>query len=247
MLSVYERDGLVYSQLSEVLHQLVGGRREPVPLTEGPVSSAIYSDRVIIGRETVEIRHEAESRYAGILSFKEYPARTRIGMLDGVLSSPFEFILTQSFAFTSKSDARSILGRKQNQMLSSGDKAASQIGDLDQAMDDLESNRFVLGEHHLSVAVVASSVKDLADNLAKARASLTSGGAVVAREDLGLRPPGGHSFLGISATVHGPGRLHRVILQRFHPIIRIRPVRRTITNGASCRAIEDGFRVAVLF
>ncbi|WP_192799285.1 VirB4 family type IV secretion/conjugal transfer ATPase [Brucella tritici] len=186
VLSLYERDGLVYSQLSEVLHQLVGGRREPVPLTEGPVSSAIYSDRVIIGRETVEIRHEAESRYAGILSFKEYPARTRTGMLDGVLSSPFEFILTQSFAFTSKSDARSILGRKQNQLLSSGDKAASQIGDLDQAMDDLESNRFVLGEHHLSVAVFASSVKDLADNLAKARASLTSGGAVVAREDLGL-------------------------------------------------------------
>jgi len=186
VLSLYEHDGLLFSEPSEVLHELVGGRWEPVPLTEGRIASAIYSDRVIVGRETIEIRHEAESRFAGMLSFKEYPASTRPGMLDGVLTSPFELILSQSFSFVSKADARTIMGRKQNQMLSSGDKAASQIEELDGAMDDLESNRFVLGEHHLSLAVFAPSVKELTDHLAKARASLTNGGAVVAREDLGL-------------------------------------------------------------
>jgi type IV secretion system protein VirB4 len=186
VLSLYEHDGLLFSEVSEVLHQIVGGRREPVPLTEGRIASAIYSDRVIVGREAIEIRHEAESRFAGILSFKEYPARTRTGMLDSVLTSPFEFILTQSFAFASKADARVIMGRKQNQMVSSGDKAASQIDELDSAMDDLESNRFVLGEHHMTLSVFAASMKTLTDNLAKARASLTSGGAVVVREDLGL-------------------------------------------------------------
>ncbi|MCA0341825.1 MAG: VirB4 family type IV secretion system protein, partial [Proteobacteria bacterium] len=186
VLSLYEHDGVLFSEPSEVLHQLVGGRREPVPLTEGRISSAIYSDRVIIGRETIEIRHEAESRFTGMLSIKEYPARTRTGMLDGVLTSPFELILSQSFCFTSKADARVIMGRKQNQLVSSGDKAASQIGELDDAMDDLESNRFVLGEHHLTLAVFAASVKELTENLAKARARLTNGGAVVAREDLGL-------------------------------------------------------------
>ncbi|HCL63642.1 MAG TPA: transporter [Rhizobium sp.] len=186
VLSLYEQDGMLFSEPSEVLHQIVGGRRERVPLTEGRIASAIYSDRVIIGRETIEIRHEAESRFAGILSFKEYPARTRTGMLDGVLTSPFELILSQSFCFVSKADARVIMGRKQNQLVSSGDKAASQIDELDDAMDDLESNRFVIGEHHLTLSVFATTVKELTDNLAKARASLTNGGAVVAREDLGL-------------------------------------------------------------
>lgn len=186
VLSLYEHRGLIFSEPSEVLHQLVGGRREPVPLTEGRIGSVIYSDRVIFGRETIEIRHEAESRFAGMLSFKEYPARTRTGMLDSVLTSPFEVILAQSFSFVTKADARVIMGRKQNQMVSSGDKAFSQIEEIDQALDDLESNRFVLGEHHLTLAVFARSVKELIDNLAKARAGLTSGGAVVAREDLGL-------------------------------------------------------------
>ncbi|MCJ8152032.1 MULTISPECIES: VirB4 family type IV secretion/conjugal transfer ATPase [Shinella] len=186
VLSLYDHEGLAFSQPSEVLHQLVGGRSEPVPLTEGRIASAIYSDRVIIGRETIEIRHEAESRFAGMMSFKEYPATTRPGMLDDVLKSPFELILSQSFSFISKVDARTIMGRKQNQMLSSGDKAVSQVDELDGAMDGLESNRFVLGEHHLSLAVFAPSVQELADHLATARASLTNGGAVVAREDLGL-------------------------------------------------------------
>ncbi|MHC1550894.1 VirB4 family type IV secretion/conjugal transfer ATPase [Phyllobacterium sp. K27] len=186
ILSLYEQDGVVFSEPSEVLHQIVGGRREPVPLTEGKISSAIYSDRVIFGRETAEIRHEADSRYAGLFGFKEYPATTRSGLLDGILTAPFELILTQSFAFASKADARLIMGRKQNQMVSSGDKAASQIDELGDAMDDLESNRFVLGEHHLALSVFAPSVKALTDHMAKARAYLTSGGAVVAREDLGL-------------------------------------------------------------
>ncbi|MGN6776036.1 VirB4 family type IV secretion/conjugal transfer ATPase [Rhizobium sp.] len=186
VLSLYDQNGILFSEPSEVLHQLIGGRREPIPLTEGRISSAIYSDRVIFGRETVEIRDEGTSRYAGMFGFKEYPARTKVGMLDGILTAPFELILTQSFAFRSKTDARTIMGRKQNQMVSAVDKAASQIEELDAAMDELESNRFVLGEHHLTLGVFASSVKDLADNLAKARSHLTNGGAVVAREDLGL-------------------------------------------------------------
>ncbi|MGE3992335.1 VirB4 family type IV secretion/conjugal transfer ATPase [Pseudorhodoplanes sp.] len=186
VLTLQERDGLVFSEPSEVLHQLVGGRREAVPLTEGRVSSAIYSDRVIVGRETVEIRHEGSSRYAGIFGFKEYPARTRPGMFDGLLTVPYELILTQSFSFLSKSDAKTVMGRKQNQMVSAGDKAGSQLEELDDALDDLESNRFVLGNHHLTLTVFAGTVRELTDNLAKSRTHLTNGGAVVAREDLGL-------------------------------------------------------------
>lgn len=186
VLTLQDRDGLVFSEPSEVLHQLVGGRREAVPLTEGRVSSAIYSDRVIIGRETVEIRHEGSSRYAGMFGFKEYPARTRPGMFDGLLTVPYELILTQSFSFLSKADAKTVMGRKQNQMVSAGDKAGSQLEELDDALDDLESNRFVLGDHHLTLTVFAASVKELTDNLAKSRTHLTNGGAVVAREDLGL-------------------------------------------------------------
>ncbi|WP_375628762.1 MULTISPECIES: VirB4 family type IV secretion/conjugal transfer ATPase [unclassified Bartonella] len=185
-LSLYEHEGNIYSQQSEFIHQLVGGRRERIPLTWGTIASTVYSDRLIFGKEIIEIRYEAEQRFAGMFGWKEYPAKTRVGMADGLLTLPFEFIFTQSFVFKSKNIAKQIMGRKQNQMVNAGDRAGSQIMELDDALDDLESNRFVLGEHHLSLAVFADTPQELADNLAKARSRLTDGGAVIAREDLGL-------------------------------------------------------------
>ncbi|RTL99724.1 VirB4 family type IV secretion/conjugal transfer ATPase [Ancylobacter aquaticus] len=186
LLGLYEAGGLMWSEPSEVLHQLVGGRRERVPLTMGPIYSAIYTDRVIFGRETAQIRHEAGDRVAGALSLKEYPSRTRPGMLDGLLALQCEFILTQSFAFRSKADALALFTRKQNMMTAGGDKAVSQIDDLVDAADDVQANRIVMGEHHLSLMVFAGDVKTLGEHLSKARAELANGGAVVAREDIAL-------------------------------------------------------------
>ena len=45
VLGLHEHGGVVYSEPSVVLHWLVGGRQERVPLTQGPIWSAIYQDR----------------------------------------------------------------------------------------------------------------------------------------------------------------------------------------------------------
>ena len=60
--------------------------------------------------------------------------------MNALLSAPFELILSQSFAFLSKADAKTVLTRKQNQLVSAQDPAASQIDELSDALDDLESN-----------------------------------------------------------------------------------------------------------
>jgi type IV secretion system protein VirB4 len=186
VLGLVEQDGILFSEPSEVLHRLAGGRQAAVPLTDGTVCGAIYQDRVIFGRETAEIRHENGTRYAAVYGFREYPSQTRPGMLNDILTAPHELALVQSFRFIAKAQAREIMSRKQNQMVSAQDKAVSQVAELSDALDDLESNVFTLGEHHLSVAIYADSIKALADHMGRARAALTSGGAVVVREDLGL-------------------------------------------------------------
>ena len=50
----------------------------------------LYTNRLIFGREALEIRGAGGSRYAGMLGLKEYPASTKPGMFDGLLSLPFE-------------------------------------------------------------------------------------------------------------------------------------------------------------
>jgi type IV secretion system protein VirB4 len=95
-------------------------------------------------------------------------------------------VAAQSFAFLSKASAEAVMTRKQNQLLSARDRAASQVDGLDAALDDLTSNRFAMGEHQASVAVYGEDRAALAEHLSRARATMADSGLVVAREDLGL-------------------------------------------------------------
>ena len=185
-LGFEDRDGIAFSEPTAFLHELVSGECLPMPLVQGPIGPALYTNRLIFGREAVEIRSPGRSTYAGLFGLKEYPATTKPGLLDGLLAAPMELVVTQSFAFLAKHEAKAVMTRKQNQLLSANDPAASQIGDLSLALDDLESGRFVMGDHHLSVLVRAESPEALLDNMAQARRVLADAGAVVAREDLGL-------------------------------------------------------------
>jgi len=185
-LATYERDGLVFSEPLEMLRLILTGQPARVPLVRGHLGEALYTARVIFGREALEIRDVADVRFAAMLGIKDYPAATRPGLWDGLLSAPFPLVAAQSFAFLSKAAAQAVMTRKQNQMLSARDRAASQIDGLDTALDELMSNRFVMGDHQASVLVHAETPAELADRMARARALLADSGLVVAREDLGL-------------------------------------------------------------
>ncbi|RAK52774.1 VirB4 family type IV secretion/conjugal transfer ATPase [Phenylobacterium deserti] len=185
-LSLVERDGVLFSEPLEMLRLLLSRRPEPAPLVRGHLGAALYADRVIFGREALEIRTPGAAAYAGLLGIKAYPATTRPGQWDALLSAPFAFTCSQSFAFLSPAAAQGVLGRKQNQLVSAQDPAASQVDDLAAARDGLASGRFVLGEHQASVLVHGETGRALAQNMAAARALLAESGLVAAREDLGL-------------------------------------------------------------
>ena len=76
-------------------------------------------------------------------------------MYDRLLSAPFPFVLTQSFAFLTKAAGQSLLQRQFNRMANAGDFAVSQAEELKDALDALTSNEFVMGDHHFSLQVLA--------------------------------------------------------------------------------------------
>jgi type IV secretion system protein VirB4 len=207
-LRLTERNGLFYSEPMSLLRLILTGRDELVPLVKGHLGSSIYTARAIFGREALEIRDVSEARYAGVLGIKDYPAATRPGILDGLLSARFAFVASQSFTFLSKAAARAVMERKQNQMTSARDRATSQIAGLDDALDDLMSNRFVMGDHQASLLVYGDSPGELSEHMSKARALLADSGMVVAREDLALEAafwaqfPGNFKFRARPAAIN---------------------------------------------
>lgn len=185
-LSIYQDDELLFSEPMEFLQLIASLDSVRMPVVDGPIHSAVILNRPFFGRESIELRGAGSSRYVAMLGVNTWSAKTKPGQLNELLSAPLELMIAQSFVFKGLADARTIMTRKQNQMLSAGDKAISQIDDLDEALDDLESRRLVMGEAHLNVAVFANSPKDLLDNAAIVRRMMTDASIIVAREDLAL-------------------------------------------------------------
>lgn len=185
-LGVYERGGIVFSEIAEALRLIITGRPLRVPIVSGHLGDSIYTDRVICGRRGVEIRAPDKSIFGTIFSFREYPAKTRPGMLNTLLSAPFPLVLSQSFAFVTRAQAQDKLSLKSAQMVGAQDKASSQIAGLEEAADALSSNEFVMGAHHLTLAVYGNTLAEVEDRAGRARGRLADSGAVVVEERLGL-------------------------------------------------------------
>ncbi|WP_062236792.1 VirB4 family type IV secretion/conjugal transfer ATPase [Aureimonas sp. N4] len=208
LLGLYEHQGMMFSQPMEMLNLVLTGGPLRIPLVRGHLGNALYRDRLIFGREAIELRGAADQRYAGVLGIKEYPATTRPGAWNHLLKARFPFVISQSFTFLSKASARVVMERKQNQMTNANDRASSQIDQLDGAIDDLMSNRFVLGEHQFSMLVYGDDMKGLANNMSAARSMLADSGMAVAREDLALEAAFWSQFPGNFGMRVRPGAIN---------------------------------------
>jgi type IV secretion system protein VirB4 len=185
-LGIYEHNGITFSEIAEALRLIITGRPLRVPIVSGHMGDSIYTDRVICGRRGIEIRAPDKSIFGTIFSFREYPSKTRPGMLNALLSAPFPLVLSQSFAFVTRAQAQDKLSLKSAQMVGAQDKAVSQIAGLDEAADAVASNQFVMAMHHLSLAVYGNSLAEVEERAGRARGRLADSGAVVVEERLGL-------------------------------------------------------------
>lgn len=189
-------DGRLESETLGFLAQLLNAEQESVPLPRGPLDQHLLMRRLLVGSETLEYRSLAQTRYGAFLGLKEYPTPTWPGMLDALLSLPLSLVLTQSFAFLSRSTAQGVLQRQYNRMRNAADLANSQTQALTQALDELSSNEFALGDHHWSLQVLSPSTSEaitpsaalvrLQDDLATVRGVLADCSILSVREDLAL-------------------------------------------------------------
>lgn len=155
-----------------------------VPVSKSNMAESVFNRRVLFGNELVEIRHHSESTYAAVLGIKEYPDSTSPDMYIQLNSLSFEFNFVQSFLFIAKAEAKRQMIEQRNILVSSGDVAISQVGQIDEALDDLISGRFSLGSHSASLIVHTPNQKDIKDIINTAHSALQDANLVVVREDM---------------------------------------------------------------
>jgi type IV secretion system protein VirB4 len=189
-LGMYEAaNGVVFSEALELYGYLLNRIDEPVPVLDAPVYNYLAVSKQRFSAKTgdfVITTPEGKNHFGAILNIKEYTDSTYPGILNGLKYLDFEYVITHSFSPMGRQDALKALDRTKGMMVSSGDKAFSQIAELDHAMDQLASGNFVLGEYHFSIAIYASSQEALSQQIATTRAELSNAGFVSVKEDLAV-------------------------------------------------------------
>ena len=207
LLGTYRtRQGLCSEPL-EFLSSLYNGEMRPVLLPGADVGDYLPYRRVSFGQETVELGPHGERgrQFSAIVSIKDYPGQTAPGMLDELLRLPFELTISQSFGFVDRQVALDRMNLALRRMRAADDEAISLRDELSLAKDEVAAGRASYGQHHMTVALQASTLAELDDAVAETQATLADLGIRAVREDIALEPSFWAQFPGNFKYVARPG------------------------------------------
>jgi len=168
LLGIRTQRGRTYSEVAEFLGYLVNGRWRAVPEQAGALFRTLPDTRLSFGGDKLELRHNGKSRYAALADLKEYADAVEPGNLNALLYEGSEFIETQSFSILPRRDAMRALELQRAQLIASDDVVATQIADMDVALNELGDGQFCMGEYHYSLVVFGDSVADAGRRVAQA-------------------------------------------------------------------------------
>jgi type IV secretion system protein VirB4 len=168
LLGTRTQGGRSYSEVAEVLGYLVNGWWRAIPMAAGPLYRTLPTTRLSFGGDKLELRHGDRRRYAALVDIKEYADAVEPGILNSLLYEASEFIETQSFSILPRREAMRALELQRDQLIASDDVVASQVAEMDVALNELGDGQFCMGEYHYSLVVFGDDVADAGRRAAQA-------------------------------------------------------------------------------
>lgn len=164
LLSSYTKNDIKFSAPLEFISQIINITPHSIPLVKSDASILIPRTRLFFNNRTgtVEFRSaDGNSRFAVMLAIKGYSPRTAQGMLDEISKLKCEYLITQSYRFYDRQNAKTRVRDQQKEMQQTQDESISQTVQLDDAFDEAASGEVGLGLHHFTMACYADSLEEL--------------------------------------------------------------------------------------
>lgn len=153
----------------------------------GVIAEDVANTRVTFRGSTIALSDgSVGDKLGAIFAVKNYPAKTDSLMLDE-LNLPVDMVVTHSFVPINANIMAGRIKRQLRLMQAANDGAVSLAQELELAQDDLESNRLIFGEHHMTVAVYARTQPALDDIAAEIRNISATSGINLISEAFGAR------------------------------------------------------------
>ena len=210
LLSVLERRGVKFSAPLAFLSQLINFDSFSVPLDINDASRLLPRKRLFFnGRSgTIEMRSaDNKKKFAAILSIKGYSPFTEQGMLNHLSTLKCEFVITQSFRFYDRQNAKTRLRDQQKEMLQSKEESITQTEQIDDAFDDAASGEVGYGKHHFTLTCYADTQEELNKQVGLIVAKFSDIDIACVREDVACelgfwaQLPGNFSYIARPADI----------------------------------------------
>lgn len=174
------------SELLSFLAELINLEQRPVRKPLGALNEVLPRTTAHFARRRGLIQvqgADGRSRFAAMLSLKEYPEETHACLLDTLLKAPCELIVCQSFLFKAKPQALRELTKQQRKMAQTDDSV--RLADaLLLAVEEVKAGQAAYGEHHLSLCVVADDLQSLQEAIHDLESRLNQeAGLITVREE----------------------------------------------------------------
>ena len=160
LLGVRQHRHRNYSEVAEFLGYVVNGCWRAIPVTAGPLYRTLPTTRLSFGGDKLELRQGDSRRYAALVDIKEYADAVEPGILNALLYEGCEFIETQSFSILPRREAMRALELQRDQLIASDDVVATQVAEMDVALNELGDGQFCMGEYHYSLVVFGNEGED---------------------------------------------------------------------------------------
>jgi type IV secretion system protein VirB4 len=186
LLSVYEKNNIQFSEPLTFISQLINFDKFPIPLEMQDASIAIPRKRLSFNHKAgvMEMRTADNRRQFGaVLAIKAYAPVTYAGMLDGLSMLKIEYVMSQSFRFYDRQNAKTKLRDQQSDMMQAKDESIRQTEQIDDAVDDTASGEVGYGAHHFTLVCYADTQEDLNKHVALIVAYFSDLDIACVRED----------------------------------------------------------------
>jgi type IV secretion system protein VirB4 len=170
--------GVTFSSQLAFYNFLISGTWQKVPVKSTPIYNTIGSADVYFANENGELHILGKKKFFRSVEIKELPEESNSRILDSVLISDCEFVLTQSFSCLPKRNSLGSIRIAEKRLQASSDDAYKQRGDLLEAKNELVSGDIFFGNYHFSLFIYSDSIDEMIKNSNKILAILSDNGFV---------------------------------------------------------------------
>ena len=199
-----DADGEPFSEIFEAWHVIANNRFRPIGLSANHMGQLIVPERPVFDLREWRMIGEAGPQCGAILTFLDYPTRTRPTMFDELRAAPYGITITNATRCEQRTKAIGRISSRIKQRQSGNDPARKQTAQMADEENDLADRTSVPVQHHFSVAVHAASLAQLDRNVAHASQRLADAGVTAIRETDAIKPA---FYAQIPGNLHwAPGR-----------------------------------------